>query len=725
MEPSQAADRNSGEIESLEADLRQTSRRVLITASLVLGLLWLVAVRVRFDAGDPITWLDYVPCFGLLTVGLAAWRANALRPTWAGPMLVLGLLVVVLIHYGFSPEGSLTPFYLVPVVIAAGIACPRGWLIATAATGTAMLVALSYLKHDALVPAVTTTVSATGLAALAAWLANRSLYTATSWALYSHRQAMENLDALRERRGELRRLNDMLQHNQERLHYTNIRLEQARVGAEEAFRTKQHFVANVSHELRTPLSLISGFAEMMALSPESYGGVALPAPYREDMLEIYRSSKHLLSLVEDVLALAQLEEGHMVVQRRWVDLASVVSEAAETMRPLVETKGVRLRVDMPAQLPQVYADAGRMRQVLLNLLNNAYRFTDSGTIRVQVSLANQQIRVAVADTGAGIAEEDIPRVFEEFHSVSKASSVRRGGLGLGLAISRRLMRAHGGDIELNTVEGKGSIFTMSLPLVAQAVDARPRLVRTSRPAVTDSTVPVLLIVGGDQNDQSVARGIEDYRVVFTTADGALEAMEQYLPVAIWIRESKEAVRTDEQLSHVLAVARAVPIIICPLPSRQGFATALGADRLIRKPFSRPQVLEALSEMRQNGPIRSALVVDDDERVLRMMRRILSSYDEPIELYEASGGSEGLRILRSVRPDILFVDLAMPGVDGYELLRQACRDETLADVHTVLMTGVEIEGPDALVHDLSVHGGEGFATPKAVRAAQNLLRELVR
>ncbi|MGC9359334.1 MAG: sensor histidine kinase, partial [Anaerolineae bacterium] len=258
------------------------------------------------------------------------------------------------------------------------------------------------------------------------------------------------------------------------------------------------------------------------------------------------------------------------------DLTLVVSEAAETMRPLIEAKGVQLHVAIPSQIPEVYADAGRLRQVLLNLLNNAYRFTDVGTIRVEVGLANQQVRVAVADTGAGIAEEDIPRVFDEFHSLSKESTVRRGGLGLGLAISRRLIRAHGGDIELTSVEGEGSVFTVSLPLVAQAVDARPRLVRTSRPAVTDSTVPVLLMVGGDPDDQSAGRGIEDYRVVFSTPDEALEAMEQYLPVAVWIRESEEAVRANEQLSRVLDAAKAVPVIVCPLPSRQGVASALGA-----------------------------------------------------------------------------------------------------------------------------------------------------
>ncbi|MGC9359333.1 MAG: response regulator, partial [Anaerolineae bacterium] len=133
----------------------------------------------------------------------------------------------------------------------------------------------------------------------------------------------------------------------------------------------------------------------------------------------------------------------------------------------------------------------------------------------------------------------------------------------------------------------------------------------------------------------------------------------------------------------------------------------------------------LSEMRQDGPIRSALVVDDDVRILRMMRRILSSDDEPIELHEASGGREGLRMLRSVKPDVLFLDLAMPGIDGYEVLRQASGDHTLAQIRTVLMTGVDVGGQDALVHHLSVHGGEGFSTLRVVRGAQHLLRELVR
>ncbi|MCD6303118.1 MAG: hypothetical protein J7M15_06325 [Anaerolineae bacterium] len=135
MDSSQVADRGSGEIEELEADLREASRHVLITASLVLGLLWLVAVRVRFDAGAQITWLDYLPCFGILGIGIAAWRTSVLRPSWAGPILVLGLLALVLTHYAFSEANSLTPFYLVVVVVAAGIASPRGWSSATVAAG--------------------------------------------------------------------------------------------------------------------------------------------------------------------------------------------------------------------------------------------------------------------------------------------------------------------------------------------------------------------------------------------------------------------------------------------------------------------------------------------------------------------------------------------------------------------------------------------------------------
>src|SRR5262249_55091727 len=220
----------------------------------------------------------------------------------------------------------------------------------------------------------------------------------------------------------------------DRLQQANAELVTAWKAAEAAERSKTDFVTNISHELRTPLNLIAGFADMVLTSPESYG-TPLPAPYRRDLNAIYQSAQHLLTLANDVIALARVGRGRLSLAREPTDLRVVVAEACDIVREYVAAKGVELSVELPAEIPLLSLDRLRIRQVLLNLLTNAARFTERGSITISATVEGDRVVVRVRDTGRGIPPEELPHVFEEYHSplpLGRTEGEGKGSLAVGL-----------------------------------------------------------------------------------------------------------------------------------------------------------------------------------------------------------------------------------------------------------------------------------------------------
>jgi signal transduction histidine kinase/CheY-like chemotaxis protein len=620
---------------------------------------------------------------------------------------------------------SLAPFFAVPIIVITSVIVGRRWLLlVTLATclGVSALVPALPREH---VTVYTMAVLIGALSAVAAWLSTQNLYVAIQWAMYSQKSAQGSLEALRDRRAELRHMSDMLRHNQDRMHYLNVSLEQAKVAAEEAYRTKQHFVANVSHELRTPLNLITGFSEMMAFSPESYGGVRLPAVYHEDVMEIYRSSKHLLGLVEDVLSLAQLEAGQMIVQRDWTDLRPIIQEAADTLRPLIEAKGLKLVVDLPENAPPTLVDAGRIRQVLLNLLNNAYRFTESGAIGVSMVCDAAEVRVTVSDTGVGIAPEDLPRVFEQFRGLSGGPAARRDGFGLGLSISRRLMQAHGGRLWAESSLGQGSQFRLSLPLQPPDDAApRPTLVRTAPLSRPESAKAVILEIGDEAGAEIFDRHLSDYRIVHATPVRALSAYEHYLPSAIWLSDGVAPEGLPRFLAPVMRRAPSIPVIACRMPTNRDMARRFHAHRFLAKPITREKLERTLAELAAERSVDSVLVIDDDPSMLRLIERTLRSLPVvPGCVLAACGGQEGLDMLAAERPDLVLLDLAMPEISGYDVLRVIHEEPAYAHVLTVLMTGIAIGEGETPVYTIAVQSQTGFSLQRSLALIKAMVDQL--
>ncbi|MGB9578506.1 MAG: ATP-binding protein, partial [Halothiobacillaceae bacterium] len=268
---------------------------------------------------------------------------------------------------------------------------------------------------------------------------------------------------LRERQGELNRTLKALDEAYVSLKRSNDELRVARQEAEEARMLKEQFVANVSHELRTPLNLIVGFAEMMYLVPETYEGVGWTADLVSDLKELYRASRHLQSLINDVLDLSRIDASRLPMFREMQDIRPIIADAMDTIAPLLRQRGLSYAIHVPEELPQLFVDRTRIRQVLLNLLNNAVRFTDHGGITIRVERQTDAVVVGVQDTGVGIPEQQIGHLFEDF-SQGDAGLRSRVGAGLGLAISRRFIQLHGGRMWVESQVGVGSTFYFSIPL---------------------------------------------------------------------------------------------------------------------------------------------------------------------------------------------------------------------------------------------------------------------
>ncbi len=249
------------------------------------------------------------------------------------------------------------------------------------------------------------------------------------------------------------------------LNITNLLLAKAQNEAEKAKNAKQIFAQTVSHELRTPLNLIIGFSETMFNTPGSYAAVNWTPELRTDVECIYKNSQHLKSLIDDVLDLASLENRSYEINPLPVDLNAIILEATFVYRDRYANKGLFLQTELGDQAIMVHADPVRIRQVILNLLSNALKYTASGGVTITAQRAQYQAQVDVQDSGKGIPADALDKVFEAFYQVDKSRNREDSGTGLGLTISKQLVELHGGEMRISSILGKGSVVSFSLPLV--------------------------------------------------------------------------------------------------------------------------------------------------------------------------------------------------------------------------------------------------------------------
>ncbi len=668
------------------AYLRTESLRPVLVGLLVVLYLWYMVVFQPINEVEATGWGPVVLVGGGLALAFLTRKRNV---TFASAALIMGLTGAILYMMGLT-EATAPPYLLSVVVGLTGLLFSLKVVVGMTllCCGAVMAIGSLHWGHSLFSAEVLSPVFVIFLQGSLSSLTVRNLYLTLYWAWDRAVAVIRNEKILLDRQGELARALKALDVAYKQLEHLNYDLARAREAAEEARLAKQQFATHISHELRTPLNVILAFSEMMYLSPGSYGNVPLPAPYRGDIREIYRTSKHLLKLTEDVLSLSKIEAREMKIHPQPVKLPEIVAEAAGMIRPLLRGKDVELRAELPPDLPPVMVDRGRIGQVLLNLLNNARRFTEHGNITISAALEADQVRVTVADTGTGITPDKLPQVFKEFRQLDQTGALQQDGTGLGLAISKRFVEMHGGRIwaESEGLPGRGSRFYFTLPLrefqVAEVEPPRPR------PAVRTPTGrgrTILLLDEDPSVVQMVEEGLEDYQVlvVKNTADVARLVREKHVRAIVLNRVQPG--QAWQQMLELWSLPGGVssPIILCPLVGLRDLGQALGVEDYLVKPITR-ETLGALLD-RLDGTIHRVLVIDDDPRMASLLLRLLADRGE-YELSWALNGQEGLvKMQAEPRPDLVLMDLSMPEMDGYNLLAHKRADPRLASIPVTVIT----------------------------------------
>ncbi|MGQ9555842.1 MAG: ATP-binding protein [Anaerolineae bacterium] len=651
---------------------------------LILGHIGLLTVGFA-DLAKPI-WRPLVAPAAMVLAGLVALLTHRQPFRLRAAVFLLALLVGSLLFDATSSRPYVQYLYALCAFMAGATLGPLAAVIAASA-GTAS--AFVFAGTAAEQAALAYTLGALWLSALVAAAAFHSSLAAIRVAEVQVAMAWKRARAADVRRGELVAAKKALSDMYALLERTNYELGVAREEAEEARRAKAHFAATISHELRTPLNLIAGFAELMYRFPETYGLDRWPPRLSADIHEIFQNSRHILGMIDDVLDLSRVEANRMPLRIEPTDLARLVREVCASAAALLRGKEVALRTKLPAALPELLVDQQRLSQVLLNLISNAARFTHRGYIEVAAEVSDGEVVVAVADTGTGMAAEDLVKVFEEFSQGS--ASAPSGGSGLGLAICRQLVHLHGGRIEAESTLGEGSTFRFTIPIPSSG-KARSRLSYYApddwrQPLPANAPARTALIVAADETLAApVSRALPGYRSVLASAiEEVVARVESEHPDGIVLvsQEGMPETITTDDIWHASGRAD-LPIVKYELPSKDFAQRELGVCGYLEKPVPRESLVAALQAL-EPSPKR-VLVADDDPGFVALVRRILEAELDELAVGMAYSGTEAISRLREGGFDTVLLDLVMPDGGGIEVLEQVRADQQLSAIRFIVITG---------------------------------------
>lgn len=453
---------------------------------------------------------------------------------------------------------------------------------------------------------------------------------------------------------------------------------------------KSQFLANMSHELRTPLNSIIGFSRVILKGIDG----PISELQQQDLSAIYNSGQHLLNLINDILDLSKIEAGKMELSvEDNVNIADIINSVMSTVTGLIKDKPIQIQKEIAADLPVVRADPLKVRQVLINLLSNAAKFTEQGTITIQAgpqtgASGRQEVRVSVIDTGPGIAAEDQLKLFQPFSQVDGSPTRKTGGTGLGLSISRRLVEMHGGSIGLDSESGHGSKFYFTIPV--NGPHAHPG----KGTGGLDPGAPLVLAVDDEHQILNLYERYlhtHGYRVVGISDPAlAVETARRMHPYAITLdvmMPGKDGWTVLRELRSD-PVTREVPVILCTILEDQGKGFSLGATDYLMKPILEDDLVQALQRLSREGGVVEVLVANNDPSFRRMAQKMALDHPE-YRLILTDGGADALTTLRTRQPNILLLDLNLPDLDGFTLLESVRADPAYAELPVILFTTNEL------------------------------------
>jgi signal transduction histidine kinase/DNA-binding response OmpR family regulator len=496
---------------------------------------------------------------------------------------------------------------------------------------------------------------------------------------------------------------------------------------ETASRHKSEFLASMSHELRTPLNAILSYSQLIEEEAEELGHTH----YLPDLQKIHAAGQHLLGVINDILDLSKIEAGRMELYLETFDVPALVGDVAAVVRPLAERNANALIVDCPDDLGTMHADLTKTRQALFNLLSNASKFTEHGTITLTVrraaAAAGDWFTFAVADTGIGMTPAQVERLFQAFTQADASTTRKYGGTGLGLVISRHFCEAMGGDVSVTSEAGRGSTFTIWLPAVVGLESAPAVLTAAGTPAAeplapAPDAGPLVLAIDDDPTVHDLLRRFlqpEGYQVVgATSGEEGLRLARTLAPAAITL---------DVLMPHldgwaVLAALKAdpalaeIPVIMLTIVEERSLGYTLGTADYLTKPIARDHLLAVLAKHCE-ARAREVLVVEDDAATREMVRRTLAGDGWTVD--EAPNGRVALERVAARRPALILLDLMMPEMDGVAFLAALRERPEWRTIPIVVLTARDLTAADRQ----SLNGHVSAIIQKGAYSRDELLAEL--
>lgn len=448
---------------------------------------------------------------------------------------------------------------------------------------------------------------------------------------------------------------------------------------------KARLVATVSHELRTPLHSVLGLSRLLLAQTDG----PLTTEQSTQLHYIRASAEELSSLVNDVLDLARLDAGSIPLRVEAFDLAEMMSAMRGTMQPLVEDSGKIELIFDPAPDVTLETDLGKLNQIVRNLIANALKFTERGTVRVTARAVDDTLTLSVRDSGPGIDPRDHERIFEEFVQLDGARGVR--GTGLGLPVARKLATRLGGTISVASEPGQGSTFTLAIPMAHRDVEHYQELQRAVREP-DPSRAPVLVV----EDDRDVVFAYERY--LAQAGFQVLPARSTREARIILQRQRPSAILLDVMLdgedtwSFLEALkqspaTRDIPVLVCTVMNRESRARALGADEFWLKPIDADQLIRKLQTV-ATGKGATVLVIDDDERARYLVRKCIEN--TPYQLIEAAHGSTGVTLARQHVPDVILLDFLLDDGNAFDVIDQLKSDPRTRQIPILVITAQSID-----------------------------------
>ncbi len=479
--------------------------------------------------------------------------------------------------------------------------------------------------------------------------------------------------------------------------YAETEIEDARIAAEVANRARSEFLATMSHELRTPLNSIIGFSDLLSEGDIGY----LDEKQSKYVGNILKSGKHLLDLINDILDLSKVEAGKVKLSPEVFDVKTAFNEVTTVASPLATKNKIDFSVDSQNS-GTIFADKGKFKQTLYNLLNNAIKFTpEGGSVKLTSEKDDNELRVSVEDTGIGIMPDDQKKLFRPFTQLDSSARRQYEGTGLGLTLVKKFVELHDGKVTVHSEVGKGSTFTFTIPIAQSQDETLSKKPEASKPsistiskkrAVNNSTI----LVAEDETDArellTTTLHSLGYEVVeVDRGDKVLETAKRTKPFAITTDIMMPGMNGWQVLNKLKEdeETKDIPVIMISVLDKCYQNKTVDAEDYFVKPVEREELLETLNKFKKRDLSGNSqiLVIDDNPDERELIASILNP--EGYEIIEAEGGKDGIELAKKEHPELITLDLMMPGVNGFDVIECLKKDSSTANIPIIVCTAKEL------------------------------------